>query len=318
MADIPKERLQVQRKPFTATGIDMFGPLYVKSNRQTRSNPNLNKRYGIIFVCLTSRAIHLELVSDMGTDSFILSLRRFISRRGHVENIISDNGTNFIGGSNEIKEANKNIDRLEIAKFLTIKEIEWSFNPPLSPWMGGSWESLIKSVKRSLKVITKDRPFTEEALYTFLCEVEALLNSRPLAAISDDINDLEVLTPNHLIYGYHNKICTPISETLNLNIRSKWKSVQAGVNLFWKRWISEYLPTLTKRLKWATDQPNIRVGDLVIVRQNSIPRYHWPLGRVIKCFKGTDSIVRSVQLKLSNSEVTRPVQAICLLEHAEI
>ena len=201
MSDLPKERVAIGDKPFTYTGIDYFGPIVVKLSKRTRFNPALAKRYGVIFTCLTTRAVHLELAGDLSTDCFIMALRRFRSRRGNVKYIKSDNGTNFIGADRELKEAIKNLDKRKISKVLSDYYIEWEFNPPASPWMGGAWESLIKSVKRALKAIVRDRLFTDEALYTFLCEIESILNHRPLTAVSDDINDYDSLTPNHYLTG---------------------------------------------------------------------------------------------------------------------
>ena len=147
--------------------------------------------------CLTTRAIHIEFAGDLSTDDFLLALRRFINDRGTVEIIRSDNGTNFVGTNNEMKTCLKQLDQVKIKNYMCGKNIKRIFNPSASPWMGGVWESLVKSVKKTLKAIVKDRIFTEDCLYTFLCEVEAVLNNRPLTAISDDITDLEPLMPNH-------------------------------------------------------------------------------------------------------------------------
>ena len=125
--------------------------------------------------------------------------------------------------------------------------IEWEFNPPASPWMGGAWESLIKSVKRALKAIVRDRLFTDEALYTFLCEIESILNHRPLTAVSDDINDYDSLTPNHYLTGTDTPNLSPGKfENKEIDFRKKWRAVQAATNMFWRRWTKEYLPLLTQ------------------------------------------------------------------------
>ena len=135
MSDLPKERVAIGDKPFTYTGIDYFGPIAVKLSKRTRSNPALAKRYGVIFTCLTTRAVHLELAGDLSTDCFIMALRRFRSRRGNVKYIKSDNGTNFIGADRELKEAIKNLDKGKISKVLSDYYIEWEFNPSASPWI---------------------------------------------------------------------------------------------------------------------------------------------------------------------------------------
>ena len=144
---------------------------------------------------------HLKLAEDLSTDSFILLLRRFISRRGHVKIMKSHNGKNFVGAGTELKERLRILDQIKVENFLRMKDIKWRFNLPLCPWMGGSWEPLIKSIKRSLESITNGRTITEELLITLLCEVMSILNSRPLTSTSDEITDFEVLTPNLILLG---------------------------------------------------------------------------------------------------------------------
>ena len=127
----------------------------------------------------------------------MLALRRFISRRGNVKVMQSDNGINFVGANNELNLCIKQPDQIRLNKFSNHKNIEWIFNPPAGPWMGGVWDSLVKAVKTGLNAIAKDRIFTDKSLQTFLCEVESVLNVRPLTLTSDDISDFEPLTPNH-------------------------------------------------------------------------------------------------------------------------
>ena len=138
----------------------------------------------MIFACLTTRAIHIELAGDLSTDSFLLALRKFISRRGYVKVMRSDNGTNFVGANNELNLCIKQLNQIKLHKFSNHQNPEWIFNPPASPWMGGLRESLVKSVKTGLKAIVKDSIFTDESLQIFLCEVESVLNGRPLTWIN--------------------------------------------------------------------------------------------------------------------------------------
>ena len=138
----------------------------------------------MIFACLTTRAIHIELAGDLSTDSFLLALRKFISRRGYVKVMRSDNGTNFVGANNELNLCIKQLDQIKLHKFSNHQNPEWIFNPPASPWMGGLRESLVKSVKTGLKAIVKDSIFTDESLQIFLFEVESVLNGRPLTWIN--------------------------------------------------------------------------------------------------------------------------------------
>ena len=315
MGDLPKERVKFGEKPFSNTGVDYFGPYHVKKNRETRSTKALTKRYGVIFTCLATRAIHIELAGDLSTDSFLLALRRFISRRGNVRVMRSDNGTNFVGANNELNLCIKQLDQIRLHKFSNHKNIEWIFNPPASPWMGGVWESLVKSVKTGLKAIVKDRIFTDESLQTFLCEVESVLNGRPLTAISDDISDFEPLTPNHLLIGEVSPNQSPGNfREHEVSLRRKWRSVQAATEMFWRRWVREYLPILTIRRKWNSKSRNFKVGDLVIVITKDIPRSYWPMGRVLETYRGSNDVVRVVKLKTASGEMIRPVSKIALLE----
>ena len=161
----------------------------------------LTKRDGVIFTYLTTRAIHIELAGNLYTDSFLLPPRRFISRRGYLKVMRSGNDTNFVGPNNELNLCIKQLDQIKLQRFSNHQNLESIFNPPASPWMGEIWESLVKSVKTGLKAILKDRIVTNGSLQIFLCEVESVLNRRPLTSISNDIYDLEPLTPNDLLIG---------------------------------------------------------------------------------------------------------------------
>ena len=195
MASLPKERLAICEHPFTNTGVDYFGPMNVKRGRVTE------KRWGCLFQCLTTRAVHLELAGDLSTDSFIIALRRFRGRRGNPRTIRSDNGTNFVRVNRELTEALKSLSEEQITGELAQEGITWYFNPPSSPHMGGIFESMVKQVKRALKTVISDHVLPEETLRTVLVETEAILNSRPLTSVSDDPDDYEALTPNHFLIG---------------------------------------------------------------------------------------------------------------------
>ena len=275
----------INEKPFTRTGIDFSGPIQVKTSRGTRSNPAKAKCSGVIFTCMAVRAIHLELVSDLSTGAFIMGLRRFHSRLGQVRIIRSDYGTNFVGAVTEMKEFIKKIDHSKVVKYFSEKQIDFQciFNPPSSPWMGGAWESLTKTLKRLLKAITSDRIFTEEALYTFLCETEFIVNQQPSTAISEDIRDYDVLSPNHFIIGETNANLTSGQfDNSQINYRKKWKNGQAATNTLRNRWRKEYLPTLTQRKKGLVHNRIFKIGDFIIINESNVPRSYWPLGRIIE------------------------------------
>ena len=178
MGNLPKERIAVFKPPFTITGVDCFGPVTIKQYKRTRTSNNKQiKRYGVLFTCLTTMAVHLELLIDMTTGSFLTTLRQFIARRGEPDIIWCDNGSNFVGVEKELKQALQNVKHDFIAKELALRNIEWKFIPSISPWMGGAWGIMVKLTKRGLKTVTNDRPMYEEVLRTFLVEVESTLNS---------------------------------------------------------------------------------------------------------------------------------------------
>ncbi|XP_077986124.1 uncharacterized protein LOC144440612 [Glandiceps talaboti] len=192
MADLPADRLQANRQPFTSVGVDYFGPIEVTVKRSTV------KRYGVIYTCLAIRAIHIEIADALSTDSFINALKRFLARRGPVKTIRSDNGTNFVGANRVLLEEMDKWNQTKIKETLLQEGIEWKFNPPYGSHFGGVWERQIRTIRQLLQVIVKQQKLTDESLRTFLCEVEHTINSRPITVSSDDTRDLQALTPNML------------------------------------------------------------------------------------------------------------------------
>ena len=202
MADLPLQRITPGQPPFTFIGVDLFGPFLVKKGR------SVTKWYGVLFTCLVSRAIHIEVAHSLDTDSFINSLRRLISRRGTPEEIRSDNGTNFKSGNREISDAIRQWNLNQLHGFFLQHEIRWHFNPLRASHMGGVWERQIRSIRKVLTAVIKEQMQTDEELHTLLCEVKAIINGRPLTKLSEDHRDLSVLTQNHLLFLWLN--CFPI------------------------------------------------------------------------------------------------------------
>ena len=315
MSKLPNDRLSVVKKPFSKVGVDYFGPLMVKLAKRTQSNQAFAKRYGVLFTCLITWAVHLEIAGDMSPDSFILALRRFISRQGPIDIILSDNGTNFVDAERELRNGFKELDQTLISSELNRYRIEWKFKASSSPWMGGVWESLVKSVKRSLKVIPRDRLFTEESFHTFLCEVESVINNCPLTPTSDSISDFEALTFNHLLLGTKVTNCAlGLFNRGDMNYCKKQRAFQAALNMFWTKWLREYLPSLTDRNKCTINSGNLEIGDLVILVSKNPVCSAWSTGRVIEIYPGVDGVVRSVKVKTPNNEFVRPTASLCLLE----
>ena len=183
--------------------------------------------------------------------------------------------------------------------------------------MGGTWGALIKSVKRTLKAIAHNRLFTEEALHTFVREVESILNNRLITPSSDDINDYKALTPNHILLGHSSSNHAPgVFRDDEINYRKKWRAVQAATNMFWSRWLKEYLPKLVQRRKWNYPTRNLHVGNLAVIQTDNIPSSHSLLGRIIETYSGVDRVIRTVKVKTPSNELLRPGQKLCLLEKA--
>ena len=311
MADLPEERVVPDKAPFTNVGVDYFGPINVKRGR------SLVKRYGVLFTCFTSRAVHLEVAYTLDTDSCLNAVRRFICRRGPVSTIRTDNGTNFVGANRELKESLAVVNHGKIQRSLVQDGIEWNFNTPAASHQGGIWERLIRSVKSVLTSVLQQQTLDDEGLQTIFCEVEAILNDRPITRVSDDPDDLEALTPNHILSLKGKPIMPPgLFDRDDLYIRKRWKQIQYMAELFWKRWISEYLPMMQERQKWSRPRRSLTAGDIVLVADATAPRGSWMMGKVLDARPDAKGLVRSVRLQTRTSILERPVTKLCLLLEA--
>ncbi|XP_068696913.1 uncharacterized protein [Montipora foliosa] len=243
------------------------------SEKEAASNVRLFKTWGVLFTCLNSRAVHLELASSLETDCFINVLRRFTKRRGTPKTIHSDNGTNLVGAAREIKEAIAAWNEKHIQDQLLQKGCQWVFQPPKASHASGVWERLIRSTRTVLRAILGNSLVDEEVIATVLTEVEAILNSRPLCAASDDPDDQDPLTPNHLLLqkAVHN---LPPGSFVKEDLfsRKKWRQAQILADHFWKRWLKEYILSLQARQKWQKPHRNAEVGDLVLLVDDCLPR----------------------------------------------
>ncbi|KXJ67780.1 hypothetical protein RP20_CCG012659 [Aedes albopictus] len=309
MSDLPQQRLAAFARPFTFMGVDYFGPMLVTVGRRTE------KRWGVLATCLTIRAIHLELAHTLTTDSCILALRNIMARRGTPAIIFSDRGTNFQGASKELKDIMQNIDQERLMEEFTTPNTEWSFIPPASPHMGGAWERLIRSVKSNLRKLQWRRSPTDEVLHSTLVEIENVVNSRPLTDIPIDNDESPVLTPNHFLLGSSNglKPWVPYSDNPTV-LRNSFKQSQAMANEFWRRWLRDYLPVITRRTKWFTKVQPIHVNDVVLIVDPNAPRNSWPLGRIIATRPGPDGQVRSATVQTSHGIYERPAVKLAVLD----
>ncbi|KAL0161393.1 hypothetical protein M9458_045118 [Cirrhinus mrigala] len=190
MSDLTGARLQLYKPAFHSCGMDCFGPFLIKIGRRTE------KRWGVLFKCLTTRAVHLDLLPSLSTDSFLTALWRFIARKGTPAQLWSDQGTNFRGGEQELRETYAALAP-DLQRHLVRQKIQFCFNPPAALHFGGVWEREVRSVKSAL--YTQSVP--EEVLMTVLLEVEAILNSKPLGYVSSDMADADPVTPSSLLMG---------------------------------------------------------------------------------------------------------------------
>ncbi|XP_058447526.1 uncharacterized protein LOC131427946 [Malaya genurostris] len=309
MSALPSLRLKAFCRPFSFIGIDYFGPMHVVIGRRTE------KRWGVLITCLTVRAIHIEVAHSLTTDSCILAIRNFIARRGTPLEIVSDRGTNFVGASRELKQALEQCDQEKLMEHFVTTEIKWSFNPPASPHFGGAWERLVQSVKKNLKHLQLTRTPTDELLRNLLTEVELIVNSRPLTELPLDDELSSPLTPNHFLLGSSDGSKPPISyDNSSYALKHVWKMSQVYANRFWKQWVSDYLPTLTRRSKWFSPAKPIEVGDIVVLVDETLPRNCWPKGRVINVHRSKDGQVRRALVQTAHGVLERPAVKLAVLD----
>lgn len=319
MANLPARRVQPGR-PFLTSGVDYAGPFVLRQfgGRCKR----FTKGYIAIFVCFPTKATHLELVSDLSTAAFLAALRRFFARRGRCANIYSDCGTNFVGANRELREfRDQLLEQLSddyLANTLANDGINWHFIPPGSPTFGGLWEAGVKQVKHHLRRVVGNHLLTFEEMATVLAQIEAVLNSRPLCALSDDPEDLASLTPGHFLIGEPmNSFPEPDVSHVKLNRLSRWQLLQQIVQSFWSRWQSEYLATLQQRNKWLFRTENIRTGMLVLIVDERLPPTRWIMGRITELHAGSDGLVRVVTVKTATSHIKRAIHKLVPLPIAD-
>ena len=309
MAPLPMSRLGMPMRAFAKCCVDYAGPFVTKITRKVSA-----KRYLCVFTCPATRAVHLEMAFSLSTADFLKAFSRMVATRGKPEEVISDNGTNFVGAERELRELIQSLDQTRIADDAANKGIKWSWNPPLGSHFGGVFESLIKVAKKTLKVIVGNAGLNDDELQTTIKEVEALMNSRPLSYEGTDPRDEPVLTPSHFLIGQlGGQLAPQETDELAFNPRNRWRLIQNLVKIFWKRWREEFLATLNTWKKWREKKDNLMVGDVVLVVDQNAPRGQWPLERVEEVFPGQDGRVRVVQVSTRGHKFTRPITRLCPL-----
>ncbi|XP_036344587.1 uncharacterized protein LOC118753817 [Rhagoletis pomonella] len=308
MGQLPVDRITPFVRPFTYTGVDLFGPLNVTIGRRKE------KRWGVIFTCLTVRAAHIELATDLSTDALILCLRNFVNRRGTPSRIRSDNGTNFIGAQRELRAAEQLLDTDRIQAEAGRQNIEWIFNCPLNPSSGGCWERLIRIIKSLLSKTLREVAPRPDTLHSVLIEAENIINSRPLTDLPISHEEDEPLTPNHFLLGCVNSTQTPNPVDEKICLRKQWRIAQNLKDRLWKRWTTEYLPQLLCRTKWQDKAIPLQANDLVILCDSTLPRSQWVRGHITQVFPAKDGQVRTVEVRTKSGLLRRPVSRLAKLE----
>ncbi|XP_018405248.1 PREDICTED: uncharacterized protein LOC108781691 [Cyphomyrmex costatus] len=313
MGSLPSVRVEIPGFAFENCGVDYAGPFHVKMSGGRGARSQLS--YVSIFVCLASRAVHLELVTAYTTKAFIAALQRFSSRRGLPRCMYSDHGRNFKGADRDLREAFQSaiIDPTFHAR-LAGDQISWSFIPPAAPHFGGVWESAVKSMKHHIKRVLITSTPTFEEFSTLLCRIEACLNSRPLAPLSEDVESLDTLTPAHFLIG-RSMSAVPQETMYDVpsNRLSRWQLWQQIFESFWRQWVDDYVRSCQHRSKWQNRSSNIKLGQIVLLRSNDLPPTKWKLARVVQCHPGNDGLTRVVTVKTAERMYQRPISKLALL-----
>lgn len=316
MGSLPTSRVTISR-PFSQCGIDYAGPVILREGK--RRNARNHKAYIGIFVCFATKAIHIELVSDLTSDAFIAALKRFISRRGKPSRIYSDNGTTFVGAQRQIKEFYdfyfSQQTQSEVKRFSCDQGISWNFIPPNAPHFGGLWEAAVKSAKYHMARIVGKAHLTFEEMQTVLCEIEAILNSRPITPLSSDPNDLTYLTPGHFLVGtaLNSFPCNDLSD-INENRLVRWQRIEQIRQHFWHRWSNEYLSSLQEKTKWKRNTGiQLSLDRLVLIKQQGLAPLQWTLGRVLDIHPGTDDVARVATIRTAKGTFIRPLAKLAIL-----
>ena len=320
MSDLPPDRLE-ESPPFTYTGLDMFGPHAVTEGITTRRNSATKKVWGLVFICLVTRAVHVETVPGLDTSSMINALRRFFAIRGVCRHLRSDNGSNFVAACNEIG-AEKCIGYLRGEA--ESHDCKWIFNPPGASHMGGSWERAIGSIRKIMAaslLLLGNRAISRDEIHTLFQEAVSIINNTPLYETSNSPDEPLSISPANLLMLKDSPNPSPVVKFSESDINSyglkRWKRIQIIADEFWKRWRKDYLATLQSRSKWSKSRPNLCCGDVVIIKDKQLPRNNWPTGVIEKAFHSDDGNVRSCEVRTSQGMYRRAVCDLVLLSPAE-
>lgn len=312
MGDLPLPRVNDLTRPFAATIIDYAGPYDIRASKGRGQSSY--KGYVAIFTCMATKAVHLEAVGDLTSQTFLYALDRFISRRGYCHDIYSDNGTNFLGASNENQRTQLEFEQsieADIVPYLSNRNIQWHFSPPSSPHFNGLVEASVKSMKFHFKRVIQNAKLTYEEFATVLIRIEAVLNSRPISPITANANDFTALTPGHFLIGA--ALLARPQPVVEINPTKRHQMMEQMVQHFWNRFRQDMLSSLQIRTKWNETQPNLKENDLVIIKDDRFPVGYWPMGRIVAVHTGKDNLVRAATVRTSGGTFKRPIVKLALV-----
>lgn len=324
MGDLPASRV-TQSPCFSRTGVDFAGPFNIRRQKgrppatdRCSKEPTCStiKAWIAIFVCLTTRAVHIEVMIGLTIEEFLDTFERFTMRKGQCNELFSDNGTTFVGTDKELARVLHNwamaLPEHNLSKFGT----KWTFITPAAPHKGGIWEAAVKMMKRHLKRTVGVKILTKDELQQVAIVIEGCLNSRPLWAQSDDPADPMPLTPAHFILAKP-ILPQPIAEDVADRAENRltiWGQRQKLHQQIWQRWQDEYLNDMQTRNKWYRINENLKVGDMVIIRKENTPPAMWVIGRVIRVLTNThDGLVRAAVIKTPTGQLERPINKLIFL-----
>lgn len=315
MGTLPHSRVN-QDKIWNHIGIDYCGPFQIKQSTLRRSI--ISKGYVLVIVCFATKCIHLELVSDLTTECFLAAFKRFCSRRGTPSVVYCDNASTYKGANNQLRQLyllnNTQQHKDSVLNYCATKDIEFKFIPSYSPTFGGLWEASVKLFKHHYRRVVGSMCLTYEQFNTIVVQIEGTLNSRPLTQLSNDVNDLSFLTPAHFLCGRPlNAIPEPDLTSMNINRLKFWKKCIKIQQDFWRAWHKDYLSQFLRRSKWHNANPNIKIGDLVLLIGENCSPLQWPMARVINLFSGSDGLVRVIEVKTGRGTHRRAINKVAVL-----
>lgn len=298
-APLPQKRIDLQYA-FQTTGVDLAGPLVMKGGK---------KLWIVLYTCAVYRGIYLDIVDSLSSEDFLDSLEKFCCLIGRPSNIFSDNGTNFVGAVNLMKKLNW----IKLEELLQVKKINWTLNPPSSPWWGGWWERLVRSVKELLRRMLGTAKLTRKELESCMASISYTINNRPLTTLTEDDEALIPLTPAMFMKDLPVAGLPEHDLIVGRTIGESYKKIQNLKRALRERFRKEYLANLVQH-RSEKKTPTPEVGDVVLVGQDNKKRFEWPLGRILEVYPGRDGNVRVAKVKTKLGSLLRPLQRLCPLE----